>query len=97
LIGATGRALHGDENAHHAETLASVHPTHEAAVPGAPHHPPGPSHRPERIYLHYLLLHLDHLSDSALQYLGHAVSEELEHREASAAAAAPAPTTAPGP
>ncbi|MCI4350679.1 MAG: hypothetical protein L3K15_04115 [Thermoplasmata archaeon] len=97
LVGATGRALHGEENAHHAATLASVHPPHEASVPGVHHHPPGPSGRPERIYLHYLLLHLDRLTDSALQYLGHAVSEELEHREASTTAAASPSTTAPGP
>jgi hypothetical protein len=97
LVGATGRALHGDENAHHAETLASVHAPHEAPVPGVHHHPSGPSGRPERIYLHYLLLHLDRLTDVALQYLDHAVREELEHRERSHAAAASPPSPAPGP
>ncbi|MCI4320151.1 MAG: hypothetical protein L3K23_08500 [Thermoplasmata archaeon] len=99
LVGATGRALHGEENAHHAETLASVHPPHEAPVPGVVHHPPGPSRRPERIYLHYLLLHLDRLTDPALSYLHHAVREEIEHRElARRTAEVPAPpTTAPAP
>jgi hypothetical protein len=45
-----------------------------------PARPPAPSRRPERIYLHYLLLHIDRLNDSALRYLKHAVDEELEHR-----------------
>ena len=97
LVGATGRALHGEENAHHAETLASVHPPHEAPAPGIAHHPPGPSRRPERIYLHYLLLHLDRLTDAALSYLNHAVREEIDHREvARRTAEVPAPPP-PGP
>ena len=81
LTGATGRALHGAEHEHHTETLAR----HQSSPEGGRAHggsarPPGPSRRPERIYLHYLLLHLDRLSDSALRYLKHSVDEELDHR-----------------
>ncbi len=82
LSGATGRALHGPENEHHAETLASVIGEDEPPTPGRLHHTPGPSRRPERVYLHYLLLHLDRLNDAALQYLRNAVEEELRHRTA---------------
>lgn len=41
-----------------------------------------PRHRKEleRIYLSYLLLHLDHLAEPALKYLRHAVQEECENR-----------------
>lgn len=81
LVGATARALHGEEHEHHSETLESVHPPSEPPVPGVHRHPPGPSKRPERIYLHYLLLHLDRLSDTALRYLQHSVNEEFAHRE----------------
>lgn len=90
LTGATGRRLHGPENEHHMETLATVRSSSEAPEPGQRPHPPGPSKRPERIYLHYLLLHIDRLSDHALRYLDRAVREELEHRESSEAAP-PAP------
>jgi hypothetical protein len=82
LAGATGRALHGPENEHHAETLASVEGQEEPDSPGRRPHAPGPSRRPERVYLHYLLLHLDRLNDAALQYLQNAVDEELRHRVA---------------
>jgi len=80
LAGATGRALHGPEHEHHAETLASVDGDEEPSSPGRRHHPPGPSRRPERVYLHYLLLHLDRLSDASLRYLQNAVDEEIRHR-----------------
>ena len=95
LTGATARALHGPEFGHHAETLAR--------------HPPGrggasaPSRLPERIYLHYLLLYLDHLSEPALRYLRQAVDEELGHRASSASEPAartpspPAPESVPAP
>jgi len=73
LVGATGRAFHGTEYEHHRETLAR-HPSPE----GGP--APGPLRRPERIYLHYLLLHMDRLSDSALRYLRTALDEEMDHR-----------------
>ena len=72
LVGATGRAFHGPEHQHHAETIEQHRP-----LPG---HLPGPTHRPERLYLHYLLLHMDRLSTSALRYLKIAVDEEMEHR-----------------
>ncbi|MCI4323003.1 MAG: hypothetical protein L3K03_03125 [Thermoplasmata archaeon] len=36
--------------------------------------------RPERIYLHQLLLHLDRLDENALRHLQSEVNEELEHR-----------------
>lgn len=80
LIGATGRALHGLDAEHHAETLERHRSATETPSPGTRPYAPGPSRRPERIYLHYLLLHLDRLSDPALRYLKHAVDEELEHR-----------------
>ncbi len=93
LVGATGRALHGAHAEHHAATLASV-----ASDPGSGARPtghlPGPSHRPERIYLHYLLLHLDRLNDAALAYLSQAVVEEMRHRAAGVEAV---PSAAPGP
>jgi hypothetical protein len=79
LIGSIGRDYHGAGQEHHAETLLH-HPTHTESTPGNPARPGGPMHRPERIYLHYLLLHMDRLSPSALQYLRTAVEEELQHR-----------------
>ncbi len=80
LTRSTGRALHGTEGEHHPATLESVRPAPEAPEPGHRPHRPGPSTRPERVYLHYLLLHLDRLSDHALAYLERAVSEEIEAR-----------------
>ena len=79
LIGPIGRTYHGTEHEHHQETL-DRHPAERSGSPGDPARAPGPSHRPERIYLHYLLLHLDRLNPSALQYLRNAVDEELAHR-----------------
>jgi hypothetical protein len=76
-----GRALHGAEHEHHVETLERHGPDPAALEPGERPHRPGPSTRPERIYLHYLLLHLDRLSDHALAYLERAVSEEILYRE----------------
>jgi len=78
LTGAAGRAYHGPEHEHHRETLDRHRPPEEES--GSPHRSPGPSHRPERLYLHYLLLHVDRLSDSGLRYLWHAVEEEIAHR-----------------
>lgn len=72
LVGSVGRQFHGLEHEHHAETIDRHRP-----LPG---HVPGPSHRPERLYLHYLLLHMDRLGGSALRYLKLAVDEELAHR-----------------
>jgi hypothetical protein len=78
LVGAHGREYHGPENEHHAETLER-HPTVPAGLGERPRSA-GPLHRPERLYLHYLLLHLDRLNDSALAYLRTAVEEEVAHR-----------------
>jgi hypothetical protein len=78
LVGAHGRAFHGPEHEHHTETLER-HPTVPAGVGERPRSA-GPLHRPERLYLHYLLLHLDRLSDAALAYLRIAVEEEFAHR-----------------
>jgi hypothetical protein len=72
LVGPTGRDFHGPEHENHSETIERHRP-----LPG---HLPGPSHRPERLYLHYLLLHMDRLSGSALRYLKIAVDEEIAHR-----------------
>jgi hypothetical protein len=87
LVGATGRSLHGRDAEHDAETLASVASEPVQSV-GHPNRPPGPSHRPERIYLHYLLLHLDRLNDAALAYLSQAVVEEMRERAAGEGAGA---------
>lgn len=78
LVGALGREYHGTEHEHHVETMARHRSASE--VPNGAPVAPGPLARPERIYLHYLLLHMDRLSDTALAYLGHAVEEERVHR-----------------
>lgn len=78
LVGAPGRAYHGAEHEHHPETLERHRPPTPAS--GERPRPPGPTHRPERLYLHYLLLHMDRLSDTALRYLRAAVEEEVAHR-----------------
>lgn len=83
LVGAAGRAYHGSEFEHHQETLDR----HSAPAGGRPN---GPLRRPERLYLHYLLLHVDRLSDTSLRYLLTSVQEEMEHRAPRKAAAAPA-------
>jgi hypothetical protein len=84
LRGAGGRAFHGPEHEHHAETL-------DRHRPPAGGRRPGPLQRPERLYLHYLLLHIDRLSDSGLRYLRTAVDEEVAHRTAARGSAAGAP------
>jgi hypothetical protein len=76
LVGATGRTLHPPE-LHHVQVPVPPEPATGARVPGRPE---SPSRKPERVYLHYLLLHLDRLSDHALTYLKHAVDEERAHR-----------------
>ncbi len=78
LVGAHGRAYHGPENEHHPETLAR-HPNVPAGIGERPRSA-SPLTRPERLYLHYLLLHLDRLGDAALAYLRSAVEEEIAHR-----------------
>lgn len=80
FAGETGRAFHGAENEHHQPTLNEMTTVAEPPSPGTRPHTPGPSRRPERIYLHYLLLHMDRLSDSALKYLQRQVEEEVQHR-----------------
>ncbi len=79
LVGEVGRSYHGADHEHHLETLERHRPDSES-TPGNPARAPGPTHRPERLYLHYLLLHLDKLSPSALQYLRLAVDDEVAHR-----------------
>ncbi len=88
LVGPTGRAFHGAEHEHHTETLARHHALGDG--PNGTVVLPGPSHRPERLYLHYLLLHMDRLSDSSLRYLRRAVEEEVAHREHPEAPSRPA-------
>lgn len=83
LVGSMGRQFHGPENENHAETVDRHRP-----LPGRV---PGPSHRPERLYLHYLLLHMDRLSPSALRYLKSAVDEEIAHRLGPEASETPPP------
>lgn len=99
LVGSSGRAYHGPEHEHHSDTL-DRHPPPAPGV-GERSRPPGPMHRPERLYLHYLLLHMDRLSDSALRYLKLAVEEEFAHRTGGSGSvrakepAAPPPTMPP--
>jgi hypothetical protein len=81
LVGPVARASHDPRHEHHSETIEHLNRNPPVVGPGMPSHPPGPSRRPERIYLHYLLLHLDRLSDAALSYLSLAVFEELAHRK----------------
>jgi hypothetical protein len=94
LVGAHGRAYHGPENEHHAETLERHKPEPQVS-PGQPPRSPGPSHRPERLYLHYLLLHMDRLNDNALRYLQAAVEEEVVHRQRTNPPPLPSPGTVP--
>ncbi len=90
FVGAAGRAYHGADHEHDRATLER----HHAPEGGRS---PGPSHRPERLYLHYLLLHMDRLNDTSLRYLRAAVEEEMEHRSRPTPSTPPpvAPTTAP--
>ncbi|MFY9717603.1 MAG: hypothetical protein WAK40_06695 [Thermoplasmata archaeon] len=88
LAGATGREFHGPDHEHHAETLDRHRP--DPAAGGDRGRTPGPLHRPERLYLHYLLLHVDRLSDSGLRYLQQSVEEELAHRAAPSTPVRPA-------
>jgi hypothetical protein len=81
LVGETGRSFHGSDHEHHQPTLVELGASTEPPSPGTRPHTPGPSRRPERIYLHYLLLHMDRLSDSSLKYLQRAVEEEVQHRQ----------------
>jgi hypothetical protein len=87
LVGEVGRRLHGPGAEHHNETLRAL----EEYGPRPEIRPPGPSRRPERIYLHYLLLHLDRLPDRALAYLRVAVEEEQAHRLTAPPPPAPPP------
>jgi hypothetical protein len=89
LVGPRGREYHGPDHEHHQETLERHRPRTDAS--GQPFRLPGPSQRPERLYLHYLLLHMDRLSNSALQYLRRAVEEEVMHREQLPPTSAPSP------
>ena len=89
LVGPTGRAFHGPEHENHTETLERHRPP--------PGHIPGPTHRPERLYLHYLLLHMDRLSGSALHYLKIAVDEEIAHRSGSPTVPSTEPPPLPSP
>jgi hypothetical protein len=91
LVGEVGRRLHGPGAEHHNPTLRAL----EEYGPRPEIRPPGPSQRPERIYLHYLLLHLDRLSDRALAYLRVAVEEEQAHRLSAPPPPPPAPPEPP--
>lgn len=95
LVGSPARAYHGPEHEHHSDTLEH-HPPPTPGV-GERARSPGPMHRPERLYLHYLLLHMDRLSDSALRYLKLAVEEEFAHRARPAPTAAAKEAAAPSP
>ncbi len=90
LVGAAGRDYHGPDHEHHAETLERHRPP--PAALGERVRLPGPLSRPERLYLHYLLLHLDRLGDAALRYLRTTVDEELAHRARTSPGPLPPPT-----
>jgi len=90
LAGATGRGLHGPQAEHHHETLAPFDRSEETPPRGFGNYGPRPARRPERIYLHYLLMHVDRLSDSALNYLLTAAEEERARRRASLRGSPPA-------
>ncbi len=72
LSGANARRYHAQSGEHHLATMDR----HRPAVGSEG----SPANRPERIYLHYLLLHLDRLSVPALWYLRRQVNEELSYR-----------------
>lgn len=93
LVGASARAYHGPEHEHHAETLQR-HTTDPPGI-GERARSSGPPRRPERLYLHYLLLHLDRLNDAALNYLRTAVDEEIARRSRPLLAPAPTAPAAP--
>ncbi|MHB8352461.1 MAG: hypothetical protein ACYDFT_07250, partial [Thermoplasmata archaeon] len=78
LVGPIGRELHGPTTLHHNETLDRASREAGGLSVGRP---TSPLRRPERVYLHYLLLHLDRLSTASLEYLRHSVEEELLHRQ----------------
>jgi len=86
LSGARGRAAHGPRLEHDAATLE-----HHRTVPDAndPLRSTPPEH-PERLYLHYLLLHLDRLSLPSLWYLRRQVNDEIANRARPPPAAPPA-------
>ena len=69
LSRANGRRYHGADGEHHAATL-----DRHRALDGSA------NERPERIYLHYLLLHLDRLSLPQLWYLRRQVNDEIGER-----------------
>ena len=73
LSGPRGRAAHGPRLEHHAETLERHRPPGALAVSD-------PLAHPERLYLHYLLLHLDRLSLASLWYLRRQVNDEIANR-----------------
>lgn len=86
LSGARARAFHGPKTEHHSDTLERHRPLagpYEVLRGSPPPHP-------ERLYLHYLLLHLDRLSLSSLWYLRRQVNEEIAGR-----ARPPAPPSPP--
>ena len=95
LVGPTGRAYHGAEHEHHAETIARHRP--ENGGNGHAGRAASPSNRPERLYLHYLLLHMDRLSDSGLRYLLRVVEEEMAHRATPMSVPAPSEPSPPPP
>jgi len=91
LVGAAARAYHGSGYEHHQETI-------DRHAPPEGSRPTGPIGRPERLYLHYLLLHMDRLSDTSLRYLQTVIQEEMDHRppRASPAPSSTPPVTEPG-
>ena len=76
LSGPRARALHGLKMEQHPDTLVR----HHSGPVGTETLRPSPSPHPERIYLHYLLLHLDRLSLSSLWYLRRQVNDEIAGR-----------------
>lgn len=76
LVGVRGRDVHGPKREHHVETLDR----HRGLVVGTEAPRVATPAHPERIYLHYLLLHLDRLSLASLWYLRRQVNDEIAAR-----------------
>lgn len=75
LSGAHARQFHGSRREHHLPTLER-HRDETAGVDPLR----GPYLHPERLYLHYLLLHLDRLTLPSLWYLRRQVNDEIASR-----------------
>ena len=86
LVGPRARAFHGAKREHHAATIER----HRTIALGGSDLLGEPPTHPERLYLHYLLLHLDRVSLPSLWYLRRQVNDEIARRERPPSAGPPA-------